>query len=86
MATLKGRRLSGTRTWFEFCPDPFGGVFGLEMVSSAILSSHGRYGFYASFYPIEELMESVGMVFILCVALKELSQHGRGSGFHPAVA
>lgn len=64
----------------------FGGAFGLEMVSGAILSSYGPYGFYAAFYHVEELLEAVGMVFILCAALKELSRHGRGSGFHPAVA
>jgi hypothetical protein len=52
----------------------FGGAFGLEMLSGAVLSAYGHQSLYTILYHIEELFEAVGIIFIFSAGLKDLLQ------------
>ena len=58
----------------------FGGAVGFEMISGAVLSKYGHQDTYTLLYHIEEMMEAIGMTFILSAGLKDIIRNTETQG------
>ncbi|MFG6574161.1 hypothetical protein ACGYLO_21600, partial [Sulfitobacter sp. 1A13353] len=72
--TIRSATASARRSFILGIVLFFGGAFGLEMLSGAVLSAYGHQSLYTILYHIEELFEAVGIIFIFSAGLKDLLQ------------
>ena len=72
--TIRSATASARRSFILGIVLFFGGAFGLEMLSGAVLSAYGHQSLYTILYHIEELFEAVGIIFIFSAGLKGLLQ------------